>query len=94
MCGKILYVKKFSLERIRRTALLTSPPIRRMENTMAKIMDSIKGFFGKCADWFKEKTKNVKWKEVWDKCTTGLLILLMASPIFILAYIFLWFAAR
>ncbi|MBQ8528711.1 MAG: hypothetical protein IJ459_03140 [Clostridia bacterium] len=61
---------------------------------MAKILDSVKGFFGKCVDWFKEKTKNVKWKEVWDKVTTGLLILVMASPIFILAWIFLWFLTR
>ena len=61
---------------------------------MTKIIDSIKGLFGKCKDWFCEKTKDVKWKEVWDKCTTGLLILVMASPIFILAWIFIWFVAR
>ena len=51
-----------------------------------------KSFFAKIGDFFKEKTKNVKWKEVWDKITTGLLILLIASPILVLAYIFLWFA--
>ena len=51
-------------------------------------------FIDKCVSWFKEKTKNVKWKEVWDKVTTGLLILLMASPILILAYILLWFVLR
>ena len=72
---------------------------------METVMESIKNFFGKvgakCAEiWdkavalFKEKTKNVKWKEVWDKCTTGLLILLMCSPVLILAYIFLWFIFR
>jgi ABC-type dipeptide/oligopeptide/nickel transport system permease component len=38
--------------------------------------------------------KKKKWAAVWDKVTTGLLIFLMASPIFILAYIFLWFIFR
>lgn len=33
-------------------------------------------------------------KEIFDKITTGILILLMASPIAILAYIFLWFVFR
>ena len=45
----------------------------------------------KLVEFFKEKTKNIKWKDVGDKITTGLLILLIASPILILAYIFLWF---
>ncbi len=68
-------------------------------------MEKIKAFFSKIgaffkmlwnktATFFKEKTKNVNWKEVWDKCTTGLLILLIASPLLILAYIFLWFIFR
>ena len=48
----------------------------------------------KFVEFFKEKTKNVKWKEVGDKITTGLLIILLASPILILAYIFLWFIFR
>lgn len=72
---------------------------------MAKFLEKISGFFKKignffknvfvkCVDFFKEKTKDVKWKEVWDKCTTGLLIFLMFSPILILAYIFLWFIFR
>lgn len=56
-----------------------------------KIGDFFVGIYTKCVDFFKEKTKNVNWKEVWDKCTTGLLIFLMFSPILILAYIFLWF---
>ena len=30
-------------------------------------------------------------KMIWDKVTTGILIALLASPIAILAYIFLWF---
>lgn len=72
---------------------------------MAKFLEKISGFFKKignffknvfvkCVDFFKEKTKDVKWKEVWDKCTTGLLIFLMFSPVLILAYIFLWFIFR
>lgn len=52
------------------------------------------GFFGKIKGFFKEKTKNVKWKDVWDKVTTGLLILVMASPLLILGYIMLWFILR
>ena len=30
-------------------------------------------------------------KAIWDKITTGILIALLASPIAILAFIFLWF---
>lgn len=40
-----------------------------------------------------EKAKKAKIKAIWDKITTGILIALMASPIFILGYIFWWFAA-
>lgn len=72
---------------------------------MKQVLDKVKNFFGKCVDWckdvfakfvewFKKVTKNVNWKEVWDKCTTGLLILLMASPLLILGYIFLWFMLK
>ena len=39
-------------------------------------------------------SKKKKWAEIWDKVTTGLLIALMASPILILLYIFLWFVLR
>ena len=39
-------------------------------------------------------SKKKKWAEIWDKFTTGLLIALMASPILILLYIFLWFVLR
>jgi hypothetical protein len=31
------------------------------------------------------------WEVIFDKITTGLLILLMASPVLILLYIFSWF---
>ena len=39
----------------------------------------------------EEIAKKKKIEAVVDKITTGLLIALMASPIFILAYIFIWF---
>ena len=38
--------------------------------------------------------KTVKWKIVWDHCTTGLLILFLASPFLILAYLIIWFLAK
>ena len=38
--------------------------------------------------------KKKKMLAIWDKVTTGLLIALMASPILILGYIFLWFATK
>ena len=41
-----------------------------------------------------ENTKKKKWLAIWDKITTGLLIALMASPVLILLYIFLWFIMR
>ena len=38
-----------------------------------------------------EKAKKAKKAAIWDKITTGILIALMASPILILTYIFVWF---
>ena len=38
-----------------------------------------------------EQAKKKKVKETWDKVTTGLFIALLASPVAILLYIFLWF---
>ena len=38
-----------------------------------------------------EQARKKKIKENWDKVTTGLFIALLASPIAILLYIFLWF---
>lgn len=42
----------------------------------------------------EQLAKKKKWAAIWDKVTTGLLIALMATPIVILAYIFLWFVFR
>ncbi len=42
----------------------------------------------------EELAKKKKWNAFWDKITTGILIALMASPLAILAYIFLWFILK
>jgi len=39
----------------------------------------------------EQLAKKKKWNEIWDKVTTGILIALMASPLLILGYIFMWF---
>lgn len=68
---------------------------------MKNIIDKIKGFFGKVGDFFKnfiatckDKSGKINWKMVWDKTTTVLLILVLSSPLFILAYIMGWFFSR
>ena len=38
--------------------------------------------------------KSFSWSDFWDKVTTGLLILFLASPILVLAYIFIWFITK
>ena len=38
----------------------------------------------------EEQAKKKKRLEIWDKITTGLFIVLLASPVLILLYIFLW----
>ena len=38
-----------------------------------------------------EQAKKRRVREIWDKVTTGLFIALLASPVAILLYIFLWF---
>lgn len=42
----------------------------------------------------EERARKKRIREIWDKITTGLLIVLMASPILILAYIFIWFLTK
>lgn len=68
--------------------------LEKAKDFFKKIGGFFKNVFNKCVEFFKEKTKNVKWKEVWDKFTTGLLIFLIFSPLLILIYIFLWFIFR
>ena len=47
---------------------------------------------------FKEKVdayfKSSKWKNLWDKITTGILIALMITPFAILTYSILWFTLK
>ena len=65
-----------------------------MKNIIDKIkgiLNVVKDFFVKCVDFCKDKVKKINWKEVWDKTTTVLLVLVLASPLFILAYIMIWF---
>ena len=45
---------------------------------------------GKKSFKLRKLTKK-EWEFIFDKFTTGLLILLMASPVLILIYIFSWF---
>ena len=40
------------------------------------------------------RAKKAKLAAIWDKVTTGILILLMASPFLILGYIFYWFITK
>ena len=42
----------------------------------------------------EERARKKKIAEIWDKITTGILIILMSSPILILAYIFIWFLTK
>ena len=42
----------------------------------------------------EQLAKKKKVQAVIDKITTGLLVLLMASPFMILAYIFIWFLTK
>ena len=42
----------------------------------------------------EQLAKKKKWNAIWDKVTTALLIALMASPLLILGYIFMWFIFR
>lgn len=65
-----------------------------IKNVWNKVATFFKNVWNKVVAFCKEKTKNVKWKVVWDKVTTGLLILLMASPIIILTYILVWFITK
>ena len=44
-------------------------------------------------DFMDEQAKKKKRLEIWDKITTGLFIALLASPVLILLYIFLWFVS-
>ncbi len=57
----------------------------------AKAWGFVKDKWSKLVAWVEKIIARVNWKIVWDKTTTGILILLICSPILILGYIFLWF---
>ena len=42
----------------------------------------------------EEQAKKKRVREIVDKITTGLFIALLASPVAILLYIFLWFVTK
>ena len=44
-------------------------------------------------EFAEEQARKRRVKQIWDKVTTGLFIALLASPLAILLYIFLWFFA-
>ena len=55
------------------------------------IIDKVVNFTVTTTKKFVAWLKTVKWKIVWDHITTGILILLMASPFLILAWLVIWF---
>ena len=42
----------------------------------------------------EELAKKKRRKEIWDKITTGLLILVLSSPILIVVFLLVWFLNR
>lgn len=42
-------------------------------------------------EFAEAQARKKKVQQIWDKVTTGLFIALLASPLAILLYIFLWF---
>ena len=42
----------------------------------------------------EQLAKKKKVAAIWDKITTGILLLLMAAPFLILGYIFHWFLTK
>ena len=60
-------------------------------NAIKKGFGFIKKYWVLGLAWLHEKTHTKKFKHIMDKCTTGILIFLMCSPVLILGYIFIWF---
>ncbi len=42
----------------------------------------------------EQLAKKKKWRKIWDKVTDVLLVGVFAAPIFVIAYIFIWFVTR
>ena len=64
-----------------------------MDNNNNAVIENTPAEVGEVISRTPEDAVNgsVKWKDVWDKITTGILIFLICSPALILLYIFLWF---
>lgn len=60
------------------------------EGVTVKVESSVKTNEEENVSFFK----TTKWKRIWDKITTGLLIAVMAIPVVILTYILLWFLLK
>ena len=60
------------------------------EGVTVKVESSVKTNEEENVSFFK----TTKWKRIWDKITTGLLIAVMAVPVAILTYILLWFLLK
>ena len=60
------------------------------ESVTVKVESSVKTNEDENVSFFK----TTKWKRIWDKITTGLLIAVMAIPVAILTYILLWFLLK
>ena len=60
------------------------------EGVTVKVESSVKTNEEENVSFFK----TTKWKRIWDKITTGLLIAVMAVPVVILTYILLWFLLK
>jgi hypothetical protein len=60
------------------------------EGVTVKVESSVKTNEDENVSFFK----TTKWKRIWDKITTGLLIAVMAIPVAILTYILLWFLLK
>ena len=42
----------------------------------------------------EQLAKKKKWKAFFDKITTGLLVLVLLTPVMVLTYLILWFVLR
>ena len=65
--------------------------MEKIKNFFVNIWTKVKEFCSPVIEKVVKWVKTIKWKIVWDKITTGLLILLILSPLLVLLYLILWF---
>ena len=58
-----------------------------IKNFFVNIWTKVKNFCQPVIEKIVKWVKTIKWKIVWDKITTGLLILLILSPLLVLLYL-------